>query len=266
MTLEQSAKMARSGTHECFNGRTALVTGAGGGMGLQIALDLLEAGANVTAVDIKQKPPQLEAHGKQLLYFQVDVTDDGEIANAVAQTRRRFGRLQHLANVAGVLWFEKDKGAASIELAVWDRVFAINLRSMVHTVRHCVPLMIESGFGSMVHVSTVQWLRGDLRPQDAYQASKAGVCALSRSLAIQYGSNRIRSNTILPGVTLTPMQDRWSGDQATVDATAARVPLRRIGTPADMANAALFLLSDAASYITAVDLIVDGGLTMLPPI
>jgi 3-oxoacyl-[acyl-carrier protein] reductase len=167
-----------------------------------------------------------------------------------------------LANVAGVLWFDKDRGAADIELDVWNRVFAINLLGVVHTVRHCLPTMLDHG-GSMVHVSTVQHLRGDTKPQDAYQASKAGVCALSRSLAIQYAARRIRSNTVLPGITQTPLQSRWSDND--LKAASAVVPLGRVGTAADMSNAMIFLLSDASSYITGIDLVVDGGLMMKPP-
>jgi 3-oxoacyl-[acyl-carrier protein] reductase len=249
----------------CFRDRTVMVTGAGGGMGLQITRDLLDANANVVALDIKEKPEELGADKDRLLYLTIDLSDERAVADATHQALRYFGALHHLANVAGVLWFGKDKAAADIDLSVWDQVFSINLRSMVHTIRYCVPAMITAGFGSMVHVSTVQWLRGDRNPQDAYQASKAGVCALSRSLSIQYAGNGIRSNTILPGLTLTPMQDRWVGDDSTLETISRKVPLGRIGTPADMSNAALFLLSDMASYITGVDLVVDGGLMVMPP-
>jgi NAD(P)-dependent dehydrogenase (short-subunit alcohol dehydrogenase family) len=133
---------------------------------------------------------------------------------------------------------------------------------MVLTSRAAAPLMRESGGGAMVHVSTIQWMRGDLKPQDAYQASKAAVSAVSRSLAMQLAGDGIRSNTICPGPTMTPMQARWDKDEASRKAVADYVPLRRIGTPGDMAQACLFLLSDAASFITGIDLIVDGGLLL----
>jgi 3-oxoacyl-[acyl-carrier protein] reductase len=121
--------------------------------------------------------------------------------------------------------------------------------------------MRKSGGGAMVHVSTVQWMRGDPHPQDAYQASKAAVCAFSRSLAMQLAADRIRSNSILPGATLTPLQARWDTEDVRRQ-VADYVPIKRIGTPEDMAQATLFLLSDHASYITGVELPVDGGLLL----
>jgi 3-oxoacyl-[acyl-carrier protein] reductase len=113
----------------------------------------------------------------------------------------------------------------------------------------------------MVHFSTIQWMRGDPQPQDAYQASKAAVCAISRSLAMQLAADGIRSNSICPGPTLTPLQARWDTEKIRGQ-VADYVPLKRIGTAQDMANAALFLLSDGASYITGIELVVDGGVLL----
>jgi NAD(P)-dependent dehydrogenase (short-subunit alcohol dehydrogenase family) len=127
-----------------------------------------------------------------------------------------------------------------------------------------VPLMKEAGGGAMVHISTIQCLRGDSQPQDAYQASKAGMVALSKSIAIQFAADNIRSNVIFPGPTLTPMQQRWVDDPGKGEAVADYVPLKRLGTPEDMANACLFLLSDAAGFVTGTELTVDGGVTALP--
>ncbi len=116
----------------------------------------------------------------------------------------------------------------------------------------------------MVHVSSIQCLRGDDRPQDAYQVAKAGILALSKSIAIQFAREKIRSNVILPGPTESPMQARWQADPAMKHRTAAAVPLGRVGTTADMAAACLFLLSDRAAWITGTELIVDGGLMARP--
>ena len=116
----------------------------------------------------------------------------------------------------------------------------------------------------MVHIATIQCLRGDAAPQDAYQASKAGVTALSKSLAVQLADHRIRSNVIHPGPTLSPMQQRWHDDPQAAAQVAEGIPLGRLGVPEDIAHAALFLLSDEASYITGTELIVDGGLMALP--
>lgn len=245
-----------------FSGRHAVVTGAGGGMGEAIAGALLKSGARVTAIDLKPRPDSLAGHDGQLKYCEGDISDDAFVAEVIGAAGGEAGGIDYLANVAGVLWFDRDRSALDIDLEVWDRVFEINLRAMVLTARHTVPWMRESGRGgAMVHFSTIQWYRGDPNPQDAYQASKAGVCALSKSLAMQLAGEAIRSNAICPGMALTPLQMRWDSEEARA-AVAAHVPLGRIGTPQDMANAALFLLSDAADYVTGIELAVDGGILM----
>lgn len=244
-----------------FTGRHAVVAGAGGGMGEAIALALLDAGASVTAIDIKARPASLTGYDDRLTFAQGDLTDAAFVDEVIGAAGRERGGIDYLANVAGVLWFGRDKSALDMDLGVWDDVFNINLKSFVHTARTVVPYMRAGGRGAMVHFSTIQWYRGDPNPQDAYQASKAGVCALSKSLAMQLAAERIRSNAICPGMALTPLQARWDTEEKRA-AVASYAPLGRIGTPQDMANAALFLLSDAASYITGIELAVDGGLLM----
>lgn len=243
-----------------FTNHAAVVTGAGGGMGLAISKRILASGGAILMIDVKPRPSDV-LEGERCVYAQGDLTDEKFVKDAVDAAAARFGRIDHLANVAGVLWFGRDRSLLDMEMAVWDQVFNINLKSMVHTARAAVPHMRRAGGGSMVHFSTVQCLRGDALPQDAYSTAKAGVGALSRSLAMQLASEGIRSNTIFPGPTLTPLQGRWD-TQEKVDAVGAQIPLGRVGTPDELANAALFLLSDAASYITGIDLVVDGGLLL----
>lgn len=245
-----------------FSGRHAVVTGAGGGMGEALALALLKAGAAVTAIDLKPQPDTLAGFGDRLHYAQGDLSDAGFIEATISAAGTARGGIDYLANVAGVLWFGRDKSVLEMDMDVWDKVFDINLKALALTARAAVPFMRKTGRGgAMVHFSTVQWLRGDPKPQDAYQASKAGVCALSKSLAMQLAAEGIRSNAICPGMALTPLQARWDSDEV-LKAVADYAPLGRIGTPQDMANAAMFLLSDAASYITGIELPVDGGLLM----
>lgn len=244
-----------------FNNRSAVVTGAGGGMGEAITLALAAAGVAVTAVDLKPRPQTMDAYGDQITFAEGDLRDADFVKATFAAHDARNGGLDFLANVAGVLWFGRDASLLDMDLDVWDDVFDINLKSMVHTARAAVPLMRKTGAGAMVHFSTIQWLRGDPAPQDAYQASKAAVSALSRSLAAQLAAEKIRSNTILPGPVLSPMQARWDTDEIRGQ-VADYVPLKRIGKPEDMAQAALFLFSDAAGFITGVDLPVDGGVLL----
>jgi NAD(P)-dependent dehydrogenase (short-subunit alcohol dehydrogenase family) len=248
------------GCREGFVGRTAVVTGAAGGMGLHIASELLAAGAMVAGIDVKDRPEALD----DALFHQGDVSDDRFVSEALGSAYAETGRLDYLVNAAGVLWFGRDRSLLDIELGVWNRVIAINLTGCMLTARHAIPLMRQSGGGAMVHFSSTQCLRGDDRPQDAYQVSKAGILALSKSIAIQFAKDRIRSNVILPSATETPMQARWEKEPELKEATAAGVPLGRVGGTEDMASACLFLLSDQASFITGTELLVDGGRMALP--
>ena len=179
----------------------------------------------------------------------------------VETVRQRFGRLDYLVNTTGVLWFDQDTSFVTIDLALWDRVFEINLKSFVLTARHVIPLMLEQGGGAMVHFSSIDALRGDPNPQDAYAISKAAVIRFSKSVAVQYADHSIRSNVILPGPVLSPMQARWEGKEKIQQDVAQMIPLGRLGGTQDPANACLFLLSDEASWITGADLTVDGGLS-----
>ena len=244
-----------------FSGRNAFVTGAGGGMGLQIARDLIGAGAQATLFDVKPAPDDLPTGAR---YVQADLRDAEAVAQALADCYEAAGRLDYLVNAAGVLLLGRDRSLVDIDLGVWDDVLAINLKGAAICARHAVPLMKQTGGGAMVQISTIQCVRGDDAPQDAYQASKAGLIAMSKSIAIQFAADGIRSNTVLPGPTQTPMQQRWIDNPALREATEAAVPLGRVGTPRDMANATLFLLSDAASFITGTELIVDGGVLAKP--
>jgi 3-oxoacyl-[acyl-carrier protein] reductase len=247
-----------------FEGRTAIVTGAAGGIGLNVARDLLAAGTNVTLMDLKGEPEGICGGPGVARYERGDLTDDAFVARSIRESFEATGRLDYLVNAAAVLWFGRDRSLIDIELDVWDRVLAIDLKSVVHTCRHAVPLMKRTGGGAMVHVSSTQCFRGDDRPQDAYQAAKAGILALSRSLAIQLAHDGIRSNVLVPGPTESPMQARWSAAPELRAATARTIPLGRVGTTQDMSDAILFLLSDQASFITGTELIVDGGLLARP--
>ena len=244
-----------------FKDKRAVVTGALGDMGFTISEMLSKKGAKVLMLDKanlnKELPPRS-------IFCQGDITDNKFLKETINVFGKKNSGVQLLVNCAGVLWFDKDRSLINIDLDVWDRVIDINLKGAALAARYTIPWMKMSGYGSMVHVSSIQALRGDTRAQDAYGASKAGLLALSKSLAIQLAENKIRSNAILPGAILTKMQKRWTKDKALAKAVASKVPLRRIGSAIDIANATAFLLSDSASYITGTELIVDGGIMALP--
>jgi 3-oxoacyl-[acyl-carrier protein] reductase len=241
-----------------FDGKTAVITGAAGGVGYETATMLVAGGANVHIIDLLDPPALPEGPGRAI-YHQGDLTGWGFVSGVFDGLKR----LDYLVNGAGVLWFGKDVGAVDIEFDIWDQVMAINLKSMVMTMKCAVPMMQERG-GAIVNIASIQCLRGDPAPQDAYQASKAGVIALTKSIAIQYAGDGIRANSVLPGGAWTPLQERWDRDPEAAKRAAEAVPLGRVGRAEDIANAIVFLLSDKASWITGTDLIVDGGLTALP--
>jgi len=247
-----------------FKGKIAIVAGAGGGMGLNIANDLISAGAHVGLLDIKPQPETVVRGAGSCRYFQGDSTDETFVKKAIDETAKKHGGLDYLVNTTGVLWFEQDCSVVDMDMDIFDQVFAINLKSHALTARHAIPAMQASGGGAMVHISSVDALRGDDKPQDAYGAAKAALLRLSKSLAIQFAADGIRSNTILPGAVMSPMQSRWQGKDDLQAQVSEGIPLGRIGNTQDIANACLFLLSEKAAYITGTELIVDGGCTARP--
>jgi 3-oxoacyl-[acyl-carrier protein] reductase len=242
-----------------FMDKQAVVTGAAGGMGYAISAALLAQGCNVVMLDCKQAPVLPKGKGNPV-YYQGDICDQSYVNKVFSS----FDKLDYLVNVAGILNFSKDKGAVDMDLEFWDQVMSVNLKSMVITLKAAVPMMQKNTAAAIVNFSTIQCLRGDHFPQDAYQASKAGVIALTKSIAVQYAKDNIRANTILPGPTASPMQNRWVENPSQRYATEKAIPLGRVGKVEDMSAACLFLLSSQASFITGTDLVIDGGLMALP--
>ncbi len=247
-----------------FSGKVAIVAGGGGGMGLNIANDLIAAGAQVALADLKERPGDIAAGPGAGVYHQGDVTDEAFVEGVVASAVEAHGGLDYLVNSTGVLWFDRDCSVVDMDMDVFDRVMAINLKSHALTARYAIPAMKASGGGAMVHIASVDGLRGDNKPQDAYGASKAALIRLSKSLAIQFAGDGIRSNSILPGPIQSPMQERWQGKDDVLADIAASVPMGRVGVTQDIADACLFLLSDKASFITGTELLVDGGCAAKP--
>lgn len=247
-----------------FTGTKALVTGAGGGMGLAVANDLISRGIDVFMVDAKPEPSGIADGPGGYSFLSTDLRTETNVNAAVDAAIAFLGRIDYFVNTIGVLWLGRDRSAIDIDLDVWDAVFDINLKLDVLLCRKVIPEMKRIGGGSIVHFSSIDALRGDPSPQDAYGASKAALIRLSKSLAIQFAADGIRSNVVIPGPTLTPMQERWDDDAESRDRVAAAIPLGRLGEATDMAAVCVFLLSDNAGYITGTEIVVDGGLTALP--
>jgi len=247
-----------------FKGKSAVITGACGGMGIECVKKLNIAGLKVLMLDLKSPPANFIKKYKKVEFKKIDVTNFDELKKIINKFYLKNKSIDYLINTTGVLWFDKDVSATQINFDVWDKVFEINLKSMTYLSNLIIPKMKKKKFGSMVHISSIDALSGDDKPQDAYGASKAAMIRLSKSLAIQFASYNIRSNIILPGPIETPMQDRWKKNPKVKKLLSKMIPLQRIGKPKDIANTILFLLSDEGSYITGTEITVDGGLTAKP--
>ena len=247
-----------------FKGKSAVITGASGGMGLEISKELSKNNISVLMLDLQSPNKDFLRKYRNCQFKKVDVTNFSKMKAHINLFYKKYKSIDYLVNTTGVLWFNKDISAVDMNSNIWDRVFDINLKSMVHLSKIIIPKMKKNKFGSMVHISSVDALSGDDKPQDAYGASKAAMIRLSKSFAIQFASNNIRSNIILPGSIETGMQIRWKKNPKAKKNLEKVIPLNRVGRPEDISNASIFLLSDQANYITGTELIVDGGITSKP--
>jgi NAD(P)-dependent dehydrogenase (short-subunit alcohol dehydrogenase family) len=244
--------------------RIALVTGAASGIGAACARRFAAEGAQVAGVDL-QKPvggswDQVLAHAPKSTFCEgVDVRDEGQVQAAVDAAVASFGRIDVLVNAAGV-----GGGGAAHELATeeWDRVVDINLKGSFLVAKHVLGHMLEQGSGSVIHLASVEGLEG-MSGTLPYNASKGGVVLMTKSMAIDYGSHGIRVNCLCPGLIETPLTQplNLEGLEAIRQTMQSWHVLDRLGRPEEVANCALFLASDEASFVTGHALVVDGGWT-----
>jgi NAD(P)-dependent dehydrogenase (short-subunit alcohol dehydrogenase family) len=248
---------------ERLKGKVALITGAGMGMGREAAILFAEEGARVVVADIDgmaatETVALVEKAGGQALAVTGDVAIEADVRRMIEEGVRRFGALHVLHNNAGVLWKDRDRSVLETDERWWDRVMAINLKSVLSVTKHGIPHLRAAGGGSIILMGSVSALAGFTRAQDAYTAAKGALIALTRSLAIQFARDRIRCNVIHPGIVDTPLQAPYLTDAIRKEFEAG-IPLGRIAQPREIAYVALFLASDESSFMTGSELVVDGG-------
>ena len=253
-----------------LDGKVALISGGARGQGATGARLFAGESARVVFGDLLDEEGQkIEAEiresGGEAVYTHLDVTSASDWAAAVETAVKRFGKLDILVNNAGITGLGSGGGPVSIENATeaaWDRVLEVNAKGTFLGTKHAIPEMRKAGGGSIINISSVSGLVGDSKPSaGAYPASKGAVRLLTKATAIQYASEGIRCNSVHPGLIETPMTETTFPTPKDREDRIAITPLRRIGTPEDIAYGALYLASDESSYVTGIELVIDGGFT-----
>ena len=259
-----------------LEGRIAIVTGAGcigpgWGNGRATAVRFAEEGAKIFAVDrnldsVKETVERVKAAGGEIVTHQCDVTGSASVDVMVKTCLERFGRVDVLVNNVGG---SAAGGPVEMSEDIWDMQVDYNLTSVFLTLKYVLPIMEEQKSGAIVNVASTSGLRWTGSAQVGYAATKAGVIQLSRVVAVQYADRGIRVNTVVPGQLHTPMvearlaKQRAGGDvEALLKTRLERIPIGFMGDGRDTANAALFLASDEARFITGTEIVVDGGMTV----
>jgi NAD(P)-dependent dehydrogenase (short-subunit alcohol dehydrogenase family) len=235
-------------------GKVCVVTGAAGAIGGATAEVFTREGAHAVGVDLLD-------HAVGELALQADVADEASVADAYQRVRRELGRIDVLFNNAGIA--PPDDGSVlETTLETWERVQAVNLRSVFLCCKHGIPHLLESGGGSVINTASFVAVMGSATSQISYTASKGGVVALSRELGVEFARQGIRVNAVCPGPVDTPLlQELFALDPQQAARRMVHVPMGRFGQAGEIANAVLFLASDESSYVNATAFVVDGGIS-----
>ena len=243
-----------------LKGQTALVTGAARGIGEAIALGLAGQGAAVGLMDMRDPgsaADKLQAKGYTALPFTADVTDRESVGSAVDAMLQRFGRIDILVNNAGIIVRES---ILELSLETWQRVMDVNINGTFICSKAVIPHMIERSYGRIVNVTSIAGKMGDITASPAYGTSKGAINTFTKSLARQLAMYNITVNAVAPHAIQTDMSAEWSEEKRR--AVVESIPLKRMGSPEEVAQAVLFLVSEGASFITGEILDMNGGYLM----
>ena len=245
-----------------LQGKVAIVTGAGSGMGREEALLFAREGAAVAATDVNEAAVQavvkeIEAGGGQAVAYAHNVASEEEWVSVVEAVIAKFGKVDVLVNNAGV---SLATGLLETTVEQWNKVMNINLTSVFLGMKQVIPHMQKNGGGSIVNISSIAGLTGG-SGAGAYTASKGGVRLLTKAAAVDFGRDNIRVNSVHPGFIETPMSAQFVNNEQMLQWFLSQTALPRVGQASEVAQAVLFLASDASSYLTGIELPVDGGVT-----
>jgi NAD(P)-dependent dehydrogenase (short-subunit alcohol dehydrogenase family) len=263
---------------ERLKGKVAMVVGAGSigpgwGNGKATAVTFARQGAKVFCVDRNAAAAEetagiIKGEGGTASAFTADVSRESEVEAMVAACLKAYGRIDVLDNNVGIA---EMGSVVEVSEAEWDRVFAVNLKSAFFAMKHVIPVMVKQGGGSIINISSVASIRHLGISYVSYGTSKAAMNQMTRTTAVQFARDHVRVNAILPGLMKTPMAQHSAGLAASYSAgdieamwraRDAQVPMGHMGDAWDVANAALFLASDESKYVTGLELVVDGGVTL----
>ncbi|MCH9017348.1 MAG: glucose 1-dehydrogenase [Chloroflexi bacterium] len=248
-----------------LEGKVAMITGGAHGMGAEEARLFAREGAKVVIADIREDDARkVEAEiaeaGGEAMVVMLDVSQEDQWEQAVARVVARFGKLDILVNNAGIA-----RGGSIEETSeeLWDEVMAVNTKGVFLGTRRAIPAMRRAGGGSIINISSIAGILGRKLAPAVYSASKGAVRVFTKSTAIQHAEDRIRCNSIHPGPIDTPMLAGITSNPAMLQERTEEVPLGRLGSSEDVAFGVLYLASDESSWITGIELIIDGGITAM---
>ena len=244
-----------------LKGKKAIATGAGQGIGRSIALKMAQEGADVAIAEWnpetgKETNKKVEALGRKALFVKVDVSNQKQVQNMVAEILKVWGRIDILVNNAGF-----DRGATLLKVKEedWDAVLGVHLKGTMNCIQVVAPHMIENRYGKIINISSIYGKTGGIAAI-SYSAAKAGIIGLTKSVARELGGHQINVNVVLPGLILTPTIAKMAEKYR--DMIIERTPLGRIGQPEEVANVVAFLASEEASFMTGATIEVSGGSSM----